>query len=151
VAALVGEAIPDKTSNVLLVGCGNSDLGPSMQVCVLHISVYIQCEDFAKLTLPMVMGPSMQAKGGYTSLLNTDYSLTVIKAMKERFPECRWAEADMLKLGTTFPHESFDFILDKVRALHISVYIQSLYISTQVLEYMFSVKISLHTVTDMKK
>ena len=34
VAALVEEAIPDKTSNVLLVGCGNSDLGPSMQVRV---------------------------------------------------------------------------------------------------------------------
>ena len=77
----------------------------------------------------------MQAKGGYTSLLNTDYSLTVIKAMKERFPECRWAEADMLKLGTTFPHESFDFILDKVRAFSLYFSLHSVYISVYISVY----------------
>eukprot|EP01107_Rhizomastix_libera_P003679 TRINITY_DN16344_c0_g1_i1.p1 TRINITY_DN16344_c0_g1~~TRINITY_DN16344_c0_g1_i1.p1 ORF type:complete len:255 (-),score=44.11 TRINITY_DN16344_c0_g1_i1:13-777(-) len=81
--------LPDKKAKILLVGCGNSTLS----------------EDMAQL--------------GYTALISTDISPTVIASMKKQWIErsganqssITWEVQDYKKLS--YPDKSFDVVLDK--------------------------------------
>ena len=72
---------------VLLVGCGNSRLAQDM------------------------------ADDGYTCVTASDYSATVVDAMRARAAAThagvRWVTADMLALRDAFPAASFDAVIDK--------------------------------------
>ncbi|KAI9478403.1 MAG: S-adenosyl-L-methionine-dependent methyltransferase [Benjaminiella poitrasii] len=81
---LISEAIPNKESKILMLGCGNSTLGEDMY------------------------------NDGYKNIINIDYSKTVIENMKIRCadkPEMKWLEMDIRDLK--FDNESFDAIIDK--------------------------------------
>ncbi|SOV07900.1 related to SEE1 - probable lysine methyltransferase [Ustilago sp. UG-2017a] len=86
---LFDELIPDRSSRILMLGCGNSTLSPSMH------------------------------DAGYTSILNIDYSSTLISRMSSRYPEQKWLTMDITEL--THPQNlsllggegSFDIALDK--------------------------------------
>ncbi|TFK39915.1 S-adenosyl-L-methionine-dependent methyltransferase [Crucibulum laeve] len=84
-AHLIHDLVPDKSSRILMLGCGNSRLSEEMW------------ED------------------GYKNIVNTDYSNVVIEQMrlrhKERRPEMEWHEMDVRNL--TFEDNSFDVAIDK--------------------------------------
>eukprot|EP00656_Telonema_subtile_P003380 TRINITY_DN11546_c0_g1_i1.p1 TRINITY_DN11546_c0_g1~~TRINITY_DN11546_c0_g1_i1.p1 ORF type:complete len:258 (+),score=49.68 TRINITY_DN11546_c0_g1_i1:135-908(+) len=71
---------------ILLVGCGNSSLGPDLYA------------------------------SGWKDITCTDYSPTVISAMRNKYaeshPDVKWAEADMTNMAE-FGDGSFDVVLDK--------------------------------------
>ena len=85
-AHLVRAALPDSAARVLLVGCGNS-------------------------ALPMQM-----ADAGYTRVVGSDYSATVIERMRQRtaasHPGLEWRVADMTDLRGV-PDAAFDAVIDK--------------------------------------
>ncbi|KAJ3539701.1 hypothetical protein NMY22_g4618 [Coprinellus aureogranulatus] len=84
-APIMHELIPDKSSRILVLGCGNSRLSEDMW------------ED------------------GYHNIVNTDYSDVLIQQMKERHGESRpsmeWHEMDVRDLK--FDDASFDIAIDK--------------------------------------
>ncbi|KAF5316829.1 hypothetical protein D9619_006317 [Psilocybe cf. subviscida] len=84
-AELLHELIPDRSSKILMLGCGNSTLSEDMY------------ED------------------GYRNIVNTDYSGVLIDQMKhkhsEKRPEMEWHEMDVRHLA--FEDESFDVAIDK--------------------------------------
>ncbi|KAF9531682.1 S-adenosyl-L-methionine-dependent methyltransferase [Crepidotus variabilis] len=84
-AGLIHELIPDKSSKILMLGCGNSRLSEDMW------------ED------------------GYRNITNVDYSNVVIEQMKQRHgvlrPEMDWQEMDVRNL--TFEEGTFDVAIDK--------------------------------------
>jgi len=82
---LLHELIPEKSSRILMLGCGNSKLSEDMW------------ED------------------GYRNIVNIDYSSILIEQMKKRHsdlrPEMEWHEMDVRKL--TFGDGTFDVAIDK--------------------------------------
>ncbi|KZT25251.1 S-adenosyl-L-methionine-dependent methyltransferase [Neolentinus lepideus HHB14362 ss-1] len=85
IAPLIRELIPDKTSRILMLGCGNSRLSEQMY------------------------------NDGYNNIVNVDYSSVVIQQMRERHaidrPEMEWHEMDVRALA--FETDSFDVAVDK--------------------------------------
>jgi len=84
-AGVLHELIPEKSSRILMLGCGNSKLSEDMW------------ED------------------GYKNIVNTDYSDIVIQQMRQRHgivrPEMEWHEMDVRNLR--FEDNSFDVAIDK--------------------------------------
>jgi len=84
-ADLLHELIPNKSSRILMLGCGNSRLSEDMW------------ED------------------GYQKIVNVDYSGILIEQMKKRHsilrPEMEWHEMDVRNL--TFENGTFDVAIDK--------------------------------------
>ncbi|KAH6916050.1 S-adenosyl-L-methionine-dependent methyltransferase [Coprinopsis sp. MPI-PUGE-AT-0042] len=84
-ADIIHELVPNKSSRVLMLGCGNSTLGEDMY------------------------------DDGYKSIVNTDYSDILIDQTKKRHgkarPEMEWHEMDVRDLK--FEDESFDVAIDK--------------------------------------
>lgn len=86
---LFDELIPLRTSRILMLGCGNSTLSPSMHDV------------------------------GYTEIVNIDYSSTLINKMSSRYPDQKWLTMDIAELNQTQNIEalggqgSFDIALDK--------------------------------------
>lgn len=84
IESILTELIPNKTSRILMLGCGNSPLSEQMY------------------------------DAGYTNIVNIDYSANVIAKMKARTqdrPLMTWQEMDIRSLE--FPAESFDVAIDK--------------------------------------
>jgi len=85
VAHIMRDLIPDKSSRLLMLGCGNSKLSEEMW------------------------------DDGYKNIVNTDYSAVVINQMRRRHeslrPEMQWHEMDVRDLG--FEDGSFDVVIDK--------------------------------------
>ncbi|GAC95939.1 hypothetical protein PHSY_003517 [Pseudozyma hubeiensis SY62] len=87
--ALFDELIPSRTARILMLGCGNSTLSPSMHTA------------------------------GYTNIVNIDYSLTLITRLSTRYPDQTYLEMDITQLTTpsnllTLDGEaSFDVAIDK--------------------------------------
>jgi len=85
IAPLIRELVPDKSSRILMLGCGNSKLSEEMW------------------------------DDGYKNIINVDYSSVLIERMRQRHelirPEMEWHEADVRDL----PWEtgSFDVAIDK--------------------------------------
>ncbi|EAR89985.1 S-adenosylmethionine-dependent methyltransferase (macronuclear) [Tetrahymena thermophila SB210] len=71
-----------KSDKILLVGCGNSQLGPEM------------------------------TQDGYENVISSDFSVTVIKNMSEKFPEQKWVVSDVKNLKE-FQDGEFDVVFDK--------------------------------------
>ncbi|ETS65326.1 hypothetical protein PaG_00055 [Moesziomyces aphidis] len=86
---LFDEVMPERSSRILMLGCGNSTLSPSMHTA------------------------------GYTSIVNIDYSSTLITRMSQRYPDQSWLEMDITQLdhacnlSTLGGEASFDIALDK--------------------------------------
>ncbi|KXN90687.1 Methyltransferase-like protein 13 [Leucoagaricus sp. SymC.cos] len=84
-AELLHELIPQKSSRILMLGCGNSKLSKDMW------------------------------DDGFKNIVNTDYSSVLIERMKQRHeqvrPEMEWYEMDIRDLK--FADESFDAAIDK--------------------------------------
>ncbi|KAH8111040.1 S-adenosyl-L-methionine-dependent methyltransferase [Phellopilus nigrolimitatus] len=82
---IVKQVIPDKSSRILMLGCGNSKLSEEMY------------------------------DDGYHNIVNVDYSSVVIEQMKERHQESRpsmkWHEMDVRQLS--FEDSTFDVTIDK--------------------------------------
>ncbi|KAI0308915.1 S-adenosyl-L-methionine-dependent methyltransferase [Amylostereum chailletii] len=85
VARIFRDAIPDKSSRILMLGCGNSTLSEDMY------------------------------DDGYTNIVNIDYSPVVIQQMRGRHEHARskmeWHEMDIREL--VFANDSFDVAIDK--------------------------------------
>ncbi|KAM5536605.1 hypothetical protein V8D89_009700 [Ganoderma adspersum] len=85
IADIMRGLIPDKSSRILMLGCGNSTLSQDMY------------ED------------------GYKTIVNTDYSGILIEKMKHKHadlaPEMEWHEMDIRDLK--FDADSFDVAIDK--------------------------------------
>ncbi|KAF9446210.1 S-adenosyl-L-methionine-dependent methyltransferase [Macrolepiota fuliginosa MF-IS2] len=84
-AEYLHELVPNKSSRILMLGCGNSKLSEDMW------------ED------------------GYKNIVNTDYSAVLIEKMRQRHgqarPEMEWHEMDVRSLK--FDDGSFDVAIDK--------------------------------------
>jgi len=82
---LIHEYIPDRSSRVLILGCGNSRLSEQMY------------------------------DDGYQNIVNVDYSSVVIEQMKARHqdqrPSMKWLEMDVRALQ--FDDATFEVIIDK--------------------------------------
>ncbi|KAI1791823.1 S-adenosyl-L-methionine-dependent methyltransferase [Ganoderma leucocontextum] len=85
IADIIRELIPDKSSRVLMLGCGNSTLSQDMY------------------------------DDGYKNIVNADYSGILIDKMKRKHaglaPEMEWHEMDIRDLK--FDADSFDVAIDK--------------------------------------
>ncbi|EGN96704.1 hypothetical protein SERLA73DRAFT_75577 [Serpula lacrymans var. lacrymans S7.3] len=85
VAHLIREYVPDKSSKILMLGCGNSSLSEDMW------------------------------QDGYKNIVNIDYSSVVIQQMKQKYgsirPGMEWHEMDVRALS--FGNASFDVAIDK--------------------------------------
>ncbi|EST09228.1 hypothetical protein PSEUBRA_001182 [Kalmanozyma brasiliensis GHG001] len=87
--SLFDELLPDREARILMLGCGNSTLSPSM-----HIA-------------------------GYKRIINIDYSSNLISSLSRRYPDQTWIEMDITQLSlpsniTTLGGQgSFDIALDK--------------------------------------
>ncbi|KAK0217761.1 S-adenosyl-L-methionine-dependent methyltransferase [Armillaria fumosa] len=85
IADLLRELIPDKTSKILMLGCGNSTLSEDMY------------------------------DDGYKNIVNVDYSSVVIEQMQKRHgadrPEMEWRVMDVRELE--FADDQFDVAIDK--------------------------------------
>ncbi|KAI8996436.1 S-adenosyl-L-methionine-dependent methyltransferase [Trametes punicea] len=85
IAEIIRELIPDKSSRILMLGCGNSTLSQDMY------------------------------DDGYRNIVNTDYSGVLIEKMRHKHersrPEMEWHEMDIRDLR--FPDDSFDVAIDK--------------------------------------
>ncbi|KAI5124280.1 hypothetical protein M0805_005127 [Coniferiporia weirii] len=85
IAYILEQTIPDKSSKILMLGCGNSTLSEEMY------------------------------DNGYHNIVNIDYSSVVIKQMKEKNQEARpameWRQMDVRRL--TFGDSEFDVAIDK--------------------------------------
>ncbi|KAF8889315.1 S-adenosyl-L-methionine-dependent methyltransferase [Infundibulicybe gibba] len=85
IAPIIRELIPNKSSRVLMLGCGNSKLSEEMW------------------------------DDGYKSITNIDYSAVVIEKMRQRHevarPGLEWREMDVRDLR--FDDGSFDVAIDK--------------------------------------
>ncbi|KDR80619.1 hypothetical protein GALMADRAFT_222214 [Galerina marginata CBS 339.88] len=84
-ADLIHELIPNKSSRIIMLGCGNSRLSEDMW------------------------------DDGYRNIVNVDYSGVLIEQMKKRHstlrPEMTWHEMDVRNL--TFEDGTFDVAIDK--------------------------------------
>ncbi|KAI0333851.1 S-adenosyl-L-methionine-dependent methyltransferase [Cubamyces sp. BRFM 1775] len=85
IAEIIRELIPDKSSRVLMLGCGNSTLSQDMY------------------------------DDGYKNIVNTDYSGILIEKMRHKHaesrPEMEWHEMDIRDLK--FEDGTFDVAIDK--------------------------------------
>ncbi|KAI9062509.1 S-adenosyl-L-methionine-dependent methyltransferase [Trametes sanguinea] len=85
IADIMRELIPDKSSRILMLGCGNSTLSQDMY------------------------------DDGYKNIVNTDYSGILIEKMRHKHehsrPEMEWHEMDIRDLK--FDDDSFDVAIDK--------------------------------------
>ncbi|KAI0730707.1 S-adenosyl-L-methionine-dependent methyltransferase [Earliella scabrosa] len=85
IADIIREIIPDKSSRILMLGCGNSTLSRDMY------------------------------DDGYKNIINTDYSGILIEKMRRKHehsaPEMGWHEMDIRDLK--FDSDSFDVAIDK--------------------------------------
>ncbi|KAI0372599.1 S-adenosyl-L-methionine-dependent methyltransferase [Pilatotrama ljubarskyi] len=85
IADIIRELIPDKSSRILMLGCGNSTLSQDMY------------------------------DDGYKNIVNTDYSGILIEKMRHKHaesrPEMEWHEMDIRDLK--FEDDSFDVAIDK--------------------------------------
>ncbi|KAE9399951.1 S-adenosyl-L-methionine-dependent methyltransferase [Gymnopus androsaceus JB14] len=85
IASILQDLIPDRSSKILMLGCGNSKLSQDMY------------------------------DDGYQNIVNTDYSSVIIEKMKERHgessPSMDWYEMDVRDLK--FDDASFDVAIDK--------------------------------------
>ncbi|KAL5536865.1 hypothetical protein ACEPAF_688 [Sanghuangporus sanghuang] len=85
ISHIVREAIPDKASKILILGCGNSKLSEEMY------------------------------DDGYHNIVNVDYSSIVIEQMREKYrvsrPTLEWHVMDVRDLQ--FEDYSFDVAIDK--------------------------------------
>ncbi|KAF9006021.1 S-adenosyl-L-methionine-dependent methyltransferase [Cyathus striatus] len=85
IANIIHELIPNKSSRIIMLGCGNSKLSEDMW------------------------------DDGYKYIVNTDYSNILIQKMRERHnvgrPEMEWHEMDVRSLQ--FDDNSFDIAIDK--------------------------------------
>ncbi|KAJ3043765.1 hypothetical protein HDV00_004171 [Rhizophlyctis rosea] len=82
----LGQLIPDKTSKVLHLGCGNSRLSEDMYTA------------------------------GWKNTVNVDYSPAVIENMQSRtkhMPEMTWTVGDIFHLDAVIPTSTFDVAIDK--------------------------------------
>ncbi|KAJ9474339.1 Methyltransf_11 domain-containing protein [Pseudozyma hubeiensis] len=83
------ELIPSRSSRILMLGCGNSTLSPSMHTA------------------------------GYTKIVNIDYSRTLINRLSTRYPDQTYLEMDITQLtlpsnlSTLGGETSFDVAIDK--------------------------------------
>ncbi|SPO24034.1 related to SEE1 - probable lysine methyltransferase [Ustilago trichophora] len=86
---LFEELIPCRKARILMLGCGNSTLSPDMH------------------------------SAGYTSIINIDYSSTLITRMSTRYPTQQWKLMDITQLllpsniSSLGGINSFDIALDK--------------------------------------
>ena len=86
---LLSELIPDRSVRILMLGCGNSTLSPSMHA------------------------------DGYTNIVNIDYSTNLIRRLSTRYPDQTYLEADITQLSSPSTLHllggaaSFDIALDK--------------------------------------
>ncbi|KAK2463612.1 hypothetical protein APHAL10511_004363 [Amanita phalloides] len=84
-APYLHDLIPDRSSRILVLGCGNSKLSEEMW------------------------------DSGYKNVVNTDYSTVVIEQMRQRHaesrPEMEWHEMDVRDLK--FDNDTFDVAIDK--------------------------------------
>lgn len=86
---LFDELLPDRSARILMLGCGNSTLSPSMHAA------------------------------GYTKITNIDYSSNLIASLTRRYPEQCWVEMDITQLhlasniAALGGEHSFDVALDK--------------------------------------
>lgn len=86
---LLDELIPSRTSRILMLGCGNSTLSPSMH------------------------------HAGYTNIVNIDYSTTLISRLSSRYPSQTYLLQDITtlhhppSLSLLGGPASFDIALDK--------------------------------------
>ncbi|WFD48863.1 hypothetical protein GLX27_003534 [Malassezia furfur] len=84
---IVHELIPDRTSRILMLGCGNSTLSADMY------------------------------KDGYTNIVNLDYSKVLIEKMQARYPDLDWRVMDIRELREHAEElgglDSWDVIIDK--------------------------------------
>ncbi|KAI0773299.1 S-adenosyl-L-methionine-dependent methyltransferase [Trametes elegans] len=85
IAEIIREVIPDRSSRILMLGCGNSTLSQDMY------------------------------DDGYKNIVNTDYSGILIDKMRHKHqetrPEMEWYEMDIRDLK--FENDSFDVAIDK--------------------------------------
>ncbi|KAF9269069.1 S-adenosyl-L-methionine-dependent methyltransferase [Marasmius fiardii PR-910] len=85
ISDIMRDLIPDRSSKILILGCGNSKLSEEMY------------ED------------------NFKNIVNVDYSAVVIEQMQRRHnqerPEMQWHEMDVRELR--FPDDSFDVVIDK--------------------------------------
>ncbi|KAI0681934.1 S-adenosyl-L-methionine-dependent methyltransferase [Cerioporus squamosus] len=85
IADIMRELIPDKSSRILMLGCGNSTLSQDMYA------------------------------DGYKNIVNTDYSGVLIEKMRHKYeqtaPEMEWHEMDIRDLK--FEADTFDVAIDK--------------------------------------
>ncbi|KAI0352160.1 S-adenosyl-L-methionine-dependent methyltransferase [Trametes cingulata] len=85
IAEIIRELVPDKSSRILMLGCGNSTLSQDMY------------------------------DDGYKNIVNTDYSGILIEKMRHKHaesrPEMEWHEMDIRELK--FEDNSFDVAIDK--------------------------------------
>uniref|UniRef100_A0A0W0FXJ9 Methyltransferase domain-containing protein n=1 Tax=Moniliophthora roreri TaxID=221103 RepID=A0A0W0FXJ9_MONRR len=85
IADIIRDLIPDRTSRILMLGCGNSKFSEEMY------------------------------DDGYKKIINVDYSSVVIEQMRDRHgekrPEMEWHEMDVRDLH--FEGDSFDVAIDK--------------------------------------
>lgn len=85
VADILRELVPDKSSRILMLGCGNSKLSEQMY------------------------------DDGFKNIVNTDYSEIVVDQMRQRHqdsrPEMEWHVMDIRELS--LPSGSFDVAIDK--------------------------------------
>lgn len=88
-AELFREVIPSTSSRILMLGCGNSTLSPSMHA------------------------------DGYKDIINIDYSSVCIDKMRTRYPDQQWHVMDITQLDTPSNlvtlggAHSFDIAIDK--------------------------------------
>lgn len=79
--------LPSKDARILELGCGNSDLAPSLYAA------------------------------GYTNVTSLDFSATLIRQMTARFPDVNWVEMDIRELVERADElggpNSWDVVIDK--------------------------------------
>ncbi|EPS39315.1 hypothetical protein H072_6892 [Dactylellina haptotyla CBS 200.50] len=74
IRGLVEKHIPDRTSSIINLGCGNSLMSPKMH------------------------------EEGYRNIANIDFSKVIIDKMTEKYPEQTWKVADVRETGYSDDH-----------------------------------------------
>ncbi|KAG9001212.1 hypothetical protein FRB90_011658 [Tulasnella sp. 427] len=99
---ILNEIIPERSSRILILGCGNSTLSDDVS---------------RDSPLQQRPGPTNKQKmwqDGYRNIVNVDYSAVVIEKMKAKYSNregMEWKEMDVRALE--FDNESFDVAIDK--------------------------------------
>ncbi|KAG7098811.1 hypothetical protein E1B28_000716 [Marasmius oreades] len=85
ISDIIQDLIPDRSSKILMLGCGNSKLSEEMY------------------------------DDGFRNIVNIDYSAVLIEQMQQRHsrdrPDMQWHEMDVRDV--TFADDTFDVVIDK--------------------------------------